>query len=91
MEGFAASSLIFLASLLNVFVSYVRSELDVCLNLGFNRANLLCKSCDLLGDYDLLNLKDDCSSCCRSPPPDEIGVDDAKVKKYASARLEVCG
>jgi len=94
MEGFAASSLIFVTSLLYIFISYVRSELldvDRCLVLGFNRANLLCKSCDLLEDYDLGILKDNCFSCCQSPAPDEIDTGASTVKKYASAKLEVCG
>jgi len=91
MEGFAASYLLWCISVLHVVVSYVSSELSAeeCLKMGFNRANLLCKSCDLLDSYDLSVLKNDCSACCGVE--NEIESGDAAVKKYASARLEVCG
>jgi len=68
----------------------VKGELsaDECLKLGFNRANLLCSSCDLLQKYELYPLKDNCTLCCIAPDTD---TDKATVKKYPKATLDVCG
>ncbi|XP_068086622.1 selenoprotein F isoform X2 [Anabrus simplex] len=55
-----------------------------CWAVGFNKANLLCSSCDKLLTYDLNILKDHCLQCCQK---DESGY---VVKRYAQARLEVC-
>ncbi|XP_050303746.1 selenoprotein F [Anthonomus grandis grandis] len=55
-----------------------------CWALGFNKANLLCSSCEQLSKFDLEILKDHCKECCS---PDENGQHD---KKYAKAILEVC-
>lgn len=42
-------------------INYVRSELSVedCFALGYNRASLLCSSCDLLEKFELTGLKYD--------------------------------
>lgn len=63
-----------------------RSEFSAedCLAVGFNKANLLCSSCDQLASYDLNILKDHCLQCCQR---DETAF---PVKRYAQARLEVC-
>uniref|UniRef100_A0A1B6E787 Selenoprotein F n=1 Tax=Clastoptera arizonana TaxID=38151 RepID=A0A1B6E787_9HEMI len=55
-----------------------------CWALGFNRANLLCSSCDQLKKYDLEMINDHCTSCCNK---DETSP---TIKRYAKARLEVC-
>lgn len=55
-----------------------------CSQLGFNKANLLCSSCDQLKDFGLESLRDHCRECCQR---DENSPTD---KRYASAILEVC-
>ncbi|XP_066255999.1 selenoprotein F [Euwallacea similis] len=57
---------------------------DDCWSLAFNKANLLCSSCEQLPKFDLGFLKDHCKECCS---PDENGQEN---KKYAKAVLEVC-
>ncbi|XP_068916836.1 selenoprotein F [Tenebrio molitor] len=55
-----------------------------CWALGFNKANLLCSSCDQLTKFNLDVIKDHCKECCHQ---DETTVTE---KKYARAVLEVC-
>ncbi|XP_071440449.1 selenoprotein F [Hetaerina americana] len=57
---------------------------DDCWSLGFNKANLLCSSCDQLPNFGLETLKDHCKQCCHRD--DSVNA----VKQYARARLEVC-
>ena len=47
-------------------VSALGAELssEACRELGFSR-NLLCRSCDLLGQFDLLQLDPICRGCCQ--------------------------
>jgi len=89
MEGLTTSLFLSISALYFVF-SFVKGELsaDECLKLGFNRANLLCSSCDLLQKYELYPLKDNCTLCCIAPDTD---TDKATVKKYPKATLDVCG
>jgi len=70
-------------------ISYVRSELSAqdCQELGFNKASLLCNSCDLLEKYELGVLKTNCKECCNQA----AGEGDKVIKRYPKARLEVCG
>jgi len=103
MEGLSTS--IFLSlSVIYFMVAYVKSELssEECLKLGFNRANLMCTSCDLLGKYELVPLRDNCYGCCRnfdgsigggsSSSDNQLNESDANTpKKYPKALLEVCG
>jgi len=84
-------------------IAYVKSEFSTteCLKLGFNRANLKCSSCDLLGKYELSPLRDGCFGCCQNldgsfggePKGNEINdtEESAVPKRYPQARLEVCG
>uniref|UniRef100_A0A8C9JNA2 Selenoprotein F n=1 Tax=Panthera tigris altaica TaxID=74533 RepID=A0A8C9JNA2_PANTA len=37
---------------------------EACRELGFS-SNLLCSSCDLLGQFNLLQLDPDCRGCCQ--------------------------
>ncbi|XP_063229769.1 selenoprotein F [Bacillus rossius redtenbacheri] len=55
-----------------------------CWSLGFNKANLLCSSCDQLHKFNLGIIKEHCQQCCQK---DENAH---TVKRYAQARLEVC-
>lgn len=57
---------------------------ESCRELGFS-SNLLCGSCDLLGQFDLLQLDPDCRGCCQEEAQFET------KKLYAGAILEVCG
>ncbi|XP_022910484.2 selenoprotein F [Onthophagus taurus] len=55
-----------------------------CWELGFNKANLLCSSCDQLSKFNLNELEPFCKDCCH---PDETNT---VAKTYAKAILEVC-
>lgn len=55
-----------------------------CASLGFNKANLLCSSCNQLKDFSLDDLVIHCKECCH------IDESAPKEKKYARAILEVC-
>lgn len=57
---------------------------EACRELGFS-SNLLCSSCDLLGQFNLLQLDPDCRGCCQ----EEAQLETKKL--YAGAILEVCG
>uniref|UniRef100_A0A2R8MTF9 Selenoprotein F n=1 Tax=Callithrix jacchus TaxID=9483 RepID=A0A2R8MTF9_CALJA len=57
---------------------------EACRELGFS-SNLLCSSCDLLGQFNLLQLDPDCRGCCQEEAQFET------KKLYAGAILEVCG
>uniref|UniRef100_A0A4W2CXN1 Selenoprotein F n=1 Tax=Bos indicus x Bos taurus TaxID=30522 RepID=A0A4W2CXN1_BOBOX len=57
---------------------------ESCRELGFS-SNLLCSSCDLLGQFNLLQLDPDCRGCCQEEAQFET------KKLYAGAILEVCG
>jgi len=88
MEGLSTS--IFLSlSVIYLVINFVRGELSAeeCTKLGFNKNNLLCSSCDQLEKYNLALLKNNCADCCQSDGDGETKT----VKKYAKARLEVCG
>uniref|UniRef100_A0A7N4PTX3 Selenoprotein F n=1 Tax=Sarcophilus harrisii TaxID=9305 RepID=A0A7N4PTX3_SARHA len=74
-----------LVSLLQA-ISAQGSELssEACRDLGFS-SNLLCSSCDLLGQFSLTQLDPDCRGCCQEEAQFETR------KLYAGAILEVCG
>lgn len=57
---------------------------EACRKLGFS-SNLLCSSCDLLGQFGLNQLNVDCRQCCQ----EEAQLEQKKL--YAGAVLEVCG
>jgi hypothetical protein len=57
---------------------------EACRELGFS-SNLLCSSCDLLGQFNLLQLDPDCRGCCQEEAQSET------KKLYAGDILEVCG
>uniref|UniRef100_A0A8C6LK02 Selenoprotein F n=1 Tax=Nothobranchius furzeri TaxID=105023 RepID=A0A8C6LK02_NOTFU len=69
-------------SRLSVYGAEVTSE--ACRELGFS-SNLLCSSCDLLGEFSLTKLQPTCQRCCQQ----EAQVEARKL--YAGAILEVCG
>uniref|UniRef100_A0A3Q2YDJ2 Selenoprotein F n=1 Tax=Hippocampus comes TaxID=109280 RepID=A0A3Q2YDJ2_HIPCM len=77
--------LLWLLSLLKTLSAY-GSDLtsEACRDLGFS-SNLLCSSCDLLGEFSLTKLQPDCRHCCQQ----EAQLESRKL--YAGAILEVCG
>jgi len=75
------------------FVSSLASDvggglwgIEECRVAGFSSANLLCSSCKDLSQFGLNSLEPSCSKCCQ----DDTGGNIA-AKKYAGARLELCG
>ncbi len=58
-----------------------------CKQAGFNRAELLCSSCDILSNFDLRQLGDGCRACCK----DDGSAEKRMFEKYPKAVLEVCG
>lgn len=58
---------------------------EECWNLGFNKANLLCSSCNHLNDFDLDVLGKQCKECCIQEGKNTT------LKLYPKAVLEVCG
>uniref|UniRef100_A0A3P8T3A2 Selenoprotein F n=1 Tax=Amphiprion percula TaxID=161767 RepID=A0A3P8T3A2_AMPPE len=55
---------------------------EACRELGFS-SNLLCSSCDLLGEFSLTKLQPNCRQCCQQEAQMEAR------KLYAGAILEV--
>uniref|UniRef100_A0AAX7T9W5 Selenoprotein F n=1 Tax=Astatotilapia calliptera TaxID=8154 RepID=A0AAX7T9W5_ASTCA len=49
---------------------------EACRELGFS-SNLLCSSCDLLGEFSLAKLQPNCRQCCQQ----EAQMDGRKVKR----------
>ena len=55
-----------------------------CASLGFS-THLMCGSCNMLSDFKLSALEEDCLQCCESE------ADDVGSTKFPFATLEVCG
>nr|KAF6506004.1 hypothetical protein HJG63_007868 [Rousettus aegyptiacus] len=54
-----------IASVLHVVSAFgAEFSSEACSELGFS-SNLLCSSCDLLGQFNLLQLDPDCRGCCQ--------------------------
>ncbi|XP_012279478.1 selenoprotein F [Orussus abietinus] len=59
---------------------------DDCKLLGFNKANLLCSTCEKLMTHNLVDIYDNCKECClKDDNEDALGQ-----KRYPKAVLEVC-
>ncbi|XP_015116034.1 selenoprotein F [Diachasma alloeum] len=72
--------------LLLVFLtSFVDGEFTAedCKTLGFNKATLLCSTCEQSADFNLNEIRDHCRECC-------VKDDDTSGKRYPRAVLEVC-
>uniref|UniRef100_A0A8C6JNT0 Uncharacterized protein n=2 Tax=Melopsittacus undulatus TaxID=13146 RepID=A0A8C6JNT0_MELUD len=67
---------------INAYGAQLSSE--ACRELGFS-SNLLCSSCNLLGQFNLNQLDPFCRQCCQ----EEAQLETRKL--YAGAVLEVCG
>ncbi|KAG8555781.1 hypothetical protein GDO81_017811 [Engystomops pustulosus] len=57
---------------------------EACRDVGFS-SNLLCSSCDQLGQFGLNPIEPFCRQCCQ----EEAHLESRKM--YAGAILEVCG
>jgi hypothetical protein len=73
----------FLVAMVALVIS-AEMNADECWSIGFHRANLMCSSCDQLGDFNLDVLQDNCKQCCH--PDENRNI----VKRYPRAVLEVC-
>ncbi|XP_053208996.1 selenoprotein F-like [Panonychus citri] len=58
---------------------------EECTRLGFRREELTRKRCMELGKFGLNTIKEDCLRCVKTDAKSSLR------KKYAKARLEVCG
>uniref|UniRef100_A0A8C4TAD1 Selenoprotein F n=2 Tax=Erpetoichthys calabaricus TaxID=27687 RepID=A0A8C4TAD1_ERPCA len=77
--------LFWILSVLQVVSAYgTELSSEACRELGFS-SNLLCSSCDLLGQFSLNQLDPFCRKCCQ----EEAQLETKKL--YAGAVLEVCG
>ncbi|CAG0921703.1 unnamed protein product [Notodromas monacha] len=77
LAAFAAATL--------AVIDFALAELSVeeCRELGLNRANLMCTSCDQLSSFDLEPLLESCKQCCQKD------TSSTSVKRYARASLQV--
>uniref|UniRef100_A0A2K5RRS7 Selenoprotein F n=1 Tax=Cebus imitator TaxID=2715852 RepID=A0A2K5RRS7_CEBIM len=64
------------ATVLQVSAFGAEFSSEACRELGFS-SNLLCSSCDLLGQFNLLQLDPDCRGCCQ-----EEAQFETKKQKY---------
>uniref|UniRef100_A0A673FY79 Selenoprotein F n=1 Tax=Sinocyclocheilus rhinocerous TaxID=307959 RepID=A0A673FY79_9TELE len=71
-----SSTACFMCKMLKIFLA--------CREVGFS-SNLLCSSCDLLGQFSLGQLDLPCRQCCQ----EEAQLESRKL--YPGAILEVCG
>ncbi|KAK2901069.1 hypothetical protein QQF64_014836 [Cirrhinus molitorella] len=77
--------LLWLLPLLQTLASYgAELSSEACREMGFS-SNLLCSSCDLLGQFSLGQLDLPCRQCCQV----EAQLESRKL--YPGAILEVCG
>uniref|UniRef100_A0A1A7Z3D5 Selenoprotein F n=1 Tax=Iconisemion striatum TaxID=60296 RepID=A0A1A7Z3D5_9TELE len=75
--------LLWLLSLLKTLSAYgAEVSSEACRELGFS-SNLLCSSCDLLGEFSLTKLQPTCQQCCQQEAQMEAR------KLYAGAILEL--
>ncbi|XP_033224274.1 selenoprotein F [Belonocnema kinseyi] len=76
-------SIVFVTIITNGFAEYSAED---CKLLGFNKANLLCSTCEKLNKYNLNDIYEKCRECClKDEDDDALGL-----KRYPKAVLEVC-
>uniref|UniRef100_A0AAY5KHC3 Selenoprotein F n=1 Tax=Esox lucius TaxID=8010 RepID=A0AAY5KHC3_ESOLU len=77
--------LLWLLSLIQTLSAYGADlSSEACRELGFS-SNLLCSSCDLLGEFSLSQIQPVCRQCCQQ----EAQMETRKL--HPGAILEVCG
>ncbi|XP_043795550.1 selenoprotein F [Apis laboriosa] len=59
---------------------------DDCKSLGFNKANLLCSTCEEFNKHNLTEILNNCKECCLK----DDDYDASGLKRYPRAVLEVC-
>ncbi|XP_011299320.1 15 kDa selenoprotein [Fopius arisanus] len=71
--------------LLVFLANFVAAEFTAedCKTLGFNKAIVLCSTCEQFSEFKLNEIRDHCKECC-------IKDDDTSTKRYPKAVLEVC-
>ncbi|XP_071871416.1 selenoprotein F [Bombus fervidus] len=71
-----------------LMMNIVSSEFsaDDCKSLGFNKANLLCSTCEEFNKHGLTEILSNCKECCLK----DDDYDASGLKKYPRAVLEVC-
>ncbi|XP_076622740.1 selenoprotein F [Colletes latitarsis] len=84
MNFFILVHLFAFSSTVNIAVAEFSA--DDCSSLGFNKANLLCSTCEEFSKYALTEIKDSCKECCLK----DDDYDTSGSKRYPRAVLEVC-
>lgn len=84
MSSFLFASLLSFSFIIGVAVAEFSA--DDCKSLGFNKANLLCSTCEEFSKHNLNEIRDNCKECCLKDDDYDI----AGRKRYAKAILEVC-
>lgn len=71
-----------------LMVNIVSTEFsaDDCKSLGFNKANLLCSTCEEFNKHSLTEILNNCKECCLK----DDDYDASGLKRYPRAVLEVC-
>ncbi|XP_001599355.1 selenoprotein F [Nasonia vitripennis] len=83
-----AHILAFLQLSLLLTVTNVLSEFSAedCKSLGYNKATLLCSTCEKFKKFELNDIHEKCQECCLK----DEGDDNSSSKRYPKAVLEVC-
>ncbi|OAD52694.1 15 kDa selenoprotein, partial [Eufriesea mexicana] len=69
-----------------VNVALAEFSADDCKNLGFNKANLLCSTCEEFNKHGLIEILNNCNECCLK----DNDSDASGLRRYPRAILEVC-
>ena len=72
----------------SIMMNIVSTEFsaDDCKSLGFNKANLLCSTCEEFNKRELTEIWNNCKECCLK----DDDYDTSGLKRYPRAILEVC-
>lgn len=85
---FLSGSILSASSSLQLSAYGAELSSEACRELGFS-SNLLCSSCDLLGEFSLTKLQPECRHCCQQ----EAQMEARKVKRnsraYGTGKQEV--
>ncbi|XP_014088642.2 selenoprotein F [Bactrocera oleae] len=65
----------------SIFAEFTTQD---CRELGFNKAQLMCSSCEKLNDFGLDSIKSHCKECCT------LDKQPAAQRRWPKAILEVC-
>ncbi|XP_066592811.1 selenoprotein F [Prorops nasuta] len=79
----------FIFSLINfLLLNAVNADFSAedCKLLGFNKANLLCSTCDKFIEHNIVEVYSNCKECCLKDDDYDASI----AKRYPKAVLEVC-